>query len=128
MAAAIDSSSRLVHSAPGVCSVISRPRLRQGFGLCEQIGKPVEQRQPGKQADGGQTNQLHHQFQGDGGNHAAMVLVRVDPGGAEQHAERRQQQRRPEGHRALAAGAGLRRQNDQQARRHRLQLQRDIGQ
>ena len=100
----METSSSPVQSAPGVVQAGQRGCLRQGGGAGEQVRKAIEQHQPGEQADGGEADQLDHRFQRDGGDQAAMMLVGIDPRGAEQHGERRQQQRRAQGHAALGSG------------------------
>ena len=105
-------------------------RVRQSR---QQIGWPIEQDPQNERPDGQQGEQLDHRFEGDGQHHAAVLLRRGHVAHAEQDGEHGHQrghdQRRVGVHDAGPTVDPGRRLGDRlEARRHRLELQRDVGQ
>ncbi len=107
---------------------------RRGIGLVERAGeqrqRAVKHHEGHEDADGEKGHQLDDQFGGDRQHQPVLMLGGVGVAGAEQHRERRHQQRDEQ--RAVAddglraARIGLR-QDSADRRRHRFELQRDIG-
>ena len=107
---------------------------RRGIGLVERAGeqrqRAVKHHEGHENADGEERHQLDDRFGGDRQHQAVLMLGGVGVAGAEQHRECRHEQRDEQ--RAVAddrlrgAGIGLR-QDGADRRRHRFELQRDIG-
>ena len=98
----------------------------------EQRAGTAEHPEGDKDADGEKGEQLDDQFGGDRQHQAVLVLGGVDMAGAEQHREGRHRQRHEQRNvaeqRLRGAGAGRHMREDRlQRRRHRFELQRDIG-
>ncbi len=109
-------------------------RWQGGAGECAGAGRdpgadaaPARQVQDCQRPDRHERQQLDQRFQRDRQHHPAVVLGGIDPAGAEQDREGRQQQRHVQGR----VGIPLRRQRlpaeHAHAHPHRLELQREVG-
>ena len=109
---------------------------RGSVGLCErageQVGGPVEHPERHEHADADEGDELDDRLGRDRQHQALLVLGGVDVAGAEQHGEgrhRESDEQRNIGEHRLGR-AGLRPdlpEDGAQRRRHRFELQRDIG-
>ena len=112
-----------------------RRELRCRRGAREDVAEAVVDPEGHEGADREKREQLHERLERDGGHHALVVLGGVEVTRAERDREQRQDQRDPERgvlkdrHRADLGRHDDHRvlDEDREARRDRLQLQRDVG-
>ena len=109
-----------------------RRRIGLLHGLREQRGWAVEHVEGDEYADGEKGDELDDRLGRDRQHQSVLVLGGVDVAGAEQHRERRHgechEQRDVAEHRLRVAGIGRDlRQDGAERRRHRFELQRDVG-
>ena len=132
MIATNDSSVLASSVSNGGCRRNRSGRLRAFDRRREQRAGAAEHPEGDENADRQESEQLDDRFGGDRQHQAVLVLGRVDMAGAEQHREGRHRQRDEQ--RDIAeqrtGDAGVRRdlrEDSFERERHRLELQRDVG-
>ena len=119
----------VLHTGSRVSTAAVRGCLHR---LGEQRHRPVEHDEGDEHADGHEGDQLDQRFGRDRQDQPVLMLGRVDVARAEQHREdrhrERDEQRDVAEHRLRHAGGHVEMGQDRAERgRHRLELQRDIG-